>query len=144
MVEDVLYYIEEAKVVAINLKTGERTEYDFLEAFKEVNTEENLKSYQKSIDSFLMTEDALWVIVSGGISLYRMDLQSGEVTFGHVMYSKGGQGSIITLYTDGTELYGLIESIDSSLKENVVRLETGGMKKVGKFIGTVIAESLTK
>ena len=147
VVGNVLYFIEEAKVVAMNLKTGEREEYDFLEALKKVETEEDIQRYQRLIESFVMTENALWATVLGGNSLYRMDLQSGEVTFGDIVYHNDSQGIITTLYTDGIELYGLHSSVHNSSKENIVHLVTEGMKDVenfGKFRGTVTAESLTE
>ena len=150
VVGDVLYFIEKAKVVATNLKTGERTEYDFWEALKEVNTEYVLEEVVKGrlIESFLMTEDALWVTVIGGSSLYRMDLQSGEVTFGQIYDNNNSSTlyNIIDLYTDGTELYGLHmeRPYDSSSKGNVVRLVTEKMRDVGIYIGTVTIESLTE
>ena len=147
VVGNVLYFIEEAKVVAMNLKTGEREEYDFLEALKKVETEEDIQRYQRLIESFVMTENALWATVLGGNSLYRMDLQSGEVTFGDIVYHNDSQDIITTLYTDGIELYGLHSSVHNSSKENIVHLVTEGMKDVenfGKFRGTVTAESLTE
>ena len=105
MVGDVLYFKEKGTVFATNLKTGERTEYDFFEEIKE-NTGEEIfeQSIKNAIDTFVITEDALWILVFGS-GLYRMDLQTGEILVGHIQY-KDSSYLIIDLYTDGTKLYG--------------------------------------
>ena len=145
MVGDVLYSKERAKIVATNLKTEETTEYDFSEAIKKAKGNNIFERIQGSlIESFLMTEDALWIVELGGTDLYRMDLQSGEVTIAHI--ENGTPYGINTLYTNGTELYGVYMETpwDRSSKGNVVRLLTKGMEDFGEFIRIIEVESLTK
>ena len=145
MVGDVLYSSESGIVIGTNLKTGERTEYDFLEEIKKVIGEEIFEqSIKNAIDTFVMTEDALWILVLGG-GLCRMDLQTGEIKVGHIQY-KNSSYLIMDLYTDGTELYGFgvrMEDWDGSHeKGSVVRLIPERIDEFGIHPGIIEVEPL--
>ena len=147
VVGDVLYSSESGIVIGTNLKTGERTEYDFLEGIKKAIGEEIFEqSIKNAINTFVMTEDALWILVLGG-SLCRMDLQSGEITVGHIQY-KNSSYLIMDLYTDGTELYGFgvpMEDWDGSHeKGSVVRLIPERIDEFGIHPGIIEVEPLTE
>lgn len=146
VVGDVLYSREREKVVGTNLKTGERTEYDFLEGIKKAIGEEILEQrIEGAIKRFVMTEDALWILL--GSSLCRMDLQSGEIEVGHIQHNDSAY-MITDLYTDGTELYGYgfrtEDWNDSSSKGSVVRLITERIDDFGIYPGIITVESLTE
>ena len=146
-VGDVLYFKEKGTVFAISLKTGERTEYDFLEEIKKVIGEEIFEqSIEGAINTFVMTEDALWILVLGG-DLCRMDLQTGQTSVGHIQY-KDSSYLIMDLYTDGTELYGfgvpMTDWDGSNEKGNVVRLIPDRIDEFGSYPGIIDVESLTK
>lgn len=146
VVGDVLYSKEGTKMVCTNLKTGERTEYDFLGGVKKAIGEELLeKTIGSPIDSFVMIEDAFWILL--GSSLCRMDLQSGEISVGRIQYNDFSY-SITDLYTDGTELYGYgfrtEDWNNSSSKGSVVHLITEKINCFEFDPGIITVESLTE
>ena len=147
VVGDVLYSREREKVVGTNLKTGERTEYDFLEGIRKAIGEEILEqSLPNAIQRFVMTEDALWILL--GSSLCCMDLQSGEIEVGNIRHNDSFY-TLIDLYTDGTELYGYALSTEDLFynrreKGTIVRLITERINEFGIYPGIIDVESLTE
>ena len=147
VVGDVLYSREGTKIVCTNLKTGERTEYDFLEGIRKAIGEEILEQrIENAIERFVMTEDALWILL--GSSLCCMDLQSGEISVGNIRHNDSFY-TLIDLYTDGTELYGyalLTEDFFYNRREKgtVVRLITDRINEFGIYPGIIDVESLTE
>ncbi len=131
---EMLYSIEKTSISCTNLETKETIYYDFTEAIKKKHGENVVKesSTQRVIDCFTMTEDALWITSGTGNYLYRMDLKSGEVTFADIYYNNT-EYRITTLYTDGTELYGVYsEKADiNNTKKNIVHIITDTMGNLG-------------
>lgn len=138
VVGDILYSAGRTNISCVDLNTGEQTTYDFLEAIQPmVGTSLIEDEKVKLIQDFTITEDAVWITT--GASLYRMDLQSGEVSYGMTME----ETRILTLYTDGKELYG-VQEMSKDLKvvgEKVVHILTdsishseGSMIKVEDLI----------
>ena len=147
IVGDVLYFRERGTVFGTNLKTGERIEYDFFEEIKEIIGEEIFEqSIKNAINTFVMTEDALWILVGGG-SLCRMDLQTGETSVGRIQH-KDSSYLIMDLYTNGTELYGFgvpMEDWDGSHeKGSVVRLIPERIDMYENNPGIIDVEKLTE
>ncbi len=146
VVDEMLYSREKVSISCTNLQTKETIYYDFLEAIKKLQgetvIEADLKDYTVRIMKwFVMTEDALWVTT--GQYLYRMDLQSGEITFGTIHYNDKPY-IISRLYTDGTQVYGLYSEKQymTDTKKNLVRLQTDTMDNSRTAI--IKAEDLIK
>ena len=134
-VEDILYCAEKTSISCTNLETGEITYYDFVEAMKKMEINLEIEQGKRMIRWFTMTEDAIWVVTD--YNIYRMDLESGEVTYGALSHNNKLY-IINTLYTDGKEIYGAYyeRSIVYPSERPVVRLltdtmDTSGNAKVG-------------
>ena len=102
IVGDILYFVNGSSIACIDLNTKEQTAYDFSKEIQKVEGRNN----DKSIETFTITEDAVWA-TTGGSSLYRMDLQSGTIKSAKIRDEKEDSHQIRILYTDGKELYGV-------------------------------------
>ena len=108
VVEDTLYSAERTYISCIDLVTGEKTGYDFLEEIKKVQGQEIIDdSSLRIIESFVITKEAVWITT--GSYLYCMDLKNGEVECVYILDKKNNPCYIETLYTNGEEVYGVQE-----------------------------------
>ena len=89
VVEDVLYFADSGTVCALNLETKEEVVYNFFG--------------KGAIITFVMTETDIWM--SPGLVLYRIDLNSKEVSSYKLSDGDEQFYYIDTLYTDGKQLY---------------------------------------
>ena len=122
VVGDILYSKGSTNISCVDLSTGEIIVCDFLEAIQKVEGEVTTKEF-KLIQSFTITEEAIWITT--GAFLYRMDLQSGEVSCAAIMDENNNLCDISTLYTDGKNLYGVHKISKDSMK--VVRILADSM-----------------
>ena len=111
---DYLYSAERTYVSCLNLKTGEETKYDFLEAIQENTDQYTIEQEMgnRIIESFTVTETDIWITTNGQI-LYRLDLQTKELSYCKTCKDKNAISSCYTiqeLYTDGKQLYALCAS----------------------------------
>ena len=129
VIGDKVYSARSTSIDCINLKTGERTSYDFLEAMKK-KEEHSVTSGNRMIQSFTITEDALWAVTWA--SIYRMDLETGEIIATYLGGGKGFYYTIPTLYTDGKNVYGFnyANPYESKTTSGMVRLLTEDMEAI--------------
>lgn len=104
VVGDNLYSANKTSISCINLKTGEEKEYSFEKILKEVRGAEDLERKNlEIIDTFTITEEDIWV--EDGGYLYRLHLQSEELSYYKLIDEDDNHYGIKNLYTDGTQLY---------------------------------------
>ena len=127
VIGDILYSAEKKHISCTNLVTKETTMYDFSEAMDENEPLAigELDDYRR-IEWFTMTEDALWVTT--GAHLYRMDMQSGEITYADIFHNDN-EYSVRMLYTDGKQVYGVNapKKFVSTAEKTFVRILTEDM-----------------
>ena len=121
VIGDMLYSAEKKHIACINLETQETTMYDFSEAIEKYEPEHLLEQDIRFIEWFTMTEDAVWITT--GARLYRMDLESGEVTCATIWHDNNSY-SVPILYTDGKQVYGVntARKFDPTCEKNFVRI----------------------
>lgn len=103
VIGDELYYILSDSKLSVrirNLESGEERIYSCEEALYEAFTE--APDYA-GINSFVVVEDNIWA-TSGGVWLFRIEMQGGDVTYYRMSENRG---MLHTLYTDGKQLYAL-------------------------------------
>ena len=93
VVGDILYSVKGGTICGMNLETGEEMVYDFFGETIE----------KRVMISFVMTETDVWM--TGGTSLYRLDLESKKVSSYRLLKGDNQFYEIDTLYTDGKQLY---------------------------------------
>ena len=96
-VGDILYCVENTSISCTNLETGEVTYYDFVKAMKKMEINLEIEQGKRMIRWFTVTEDAIWVVTY--YNIYRMDLESGKVTYGALSHDDKLY-VVETLYTD--------------------------------------------
>ena len=142
VVGDMLYSSERTYISCINLETGEKTGYDFLEILKEVQGKNAIENAGfRIIESFVITQEAIWLTT--GSYLYSMNLQSGEVTYAYIVDKNNRPFTITMLYTNGKEVYG----IDYLAKQDkkVVHILTDEIEENNNFNRPIIkVEELTE
>lgn len=130
VVGDMLYSAERTYISCINLKTGEKTTYDFFEIIKKVQGEEDIEDKtNRIIESFVITEENIWIATPS--ILYCLNLQSGEVSYCYVVDEKDKLYSIETLYTDGKELYMVCSLSENNVKIAHVLMDQRDVTNVG-------------
>ncbi len=141
-----MYSIEVGSTIlsCLNLKIGEKKEYDFLEVAQKAHTdfEGNITLTENTevFNSFLVMEDEIWV--SGPSTLYHLDLESGEMNYYQLMNDEKYYG-IEALYTDGKQLYATTCSLYETEKSfHRILTEEVEVDSMGNLILKV--ESLTK
>ena len=144
IIGDNLFSVERGYISCINLETQIQTKYDFLEAIQDREREDVLQQTGVRImEDFVVTEDAIWITT--GHILYRMDLQSKEVSFAYIRDENNKPYYITELYTDGKNVYGsnLVYYRDKSV--NVVHILIDEIKEETQFgMPLVKVEQLTK
>ncbi len=131
VIGNMLYSAEKMSISCTNLETGETIYYDFVPAMEKIEIGEDLNSGKQMIKGFIVTEDALWVTTNA--ILYRMDFQSGEITCADIWHNNNFY-SLLSLYTDGKEIYGLncFNPYDEKSKRTWVRILTDTMDATGE------------
>lgn len=130
VVGDILYSAERTYISCINLVTGERTGYDFLEEIKKVEGQEKIDDTGfRIIESFVITKDSVWITT--GSYLYCMDLKNGEVECVYILDKQNNPCYIATLYTNGEEVYG-VQEVSKDTKK-LVRILTKEIEKESLF-----------
>ena len=134
-----LYSAEKTGVSCTNLETKETILYDFSEAMAKWEVAFALNKEEQYVQWFTMTEDALWVTT--GERLYRMDLQTGKITYGKILIDNSNPYYYYTvpiLYTDGKDVYGKYTpkpfTFTSGAEAAIVRLVTDSMDDTGTAI----------
>ncbi len=133
MIGDCFYTAERGGVSCINLETREETFYDFSEAMTKWELGFDIHKDQRYVKWFTMTEDALWVTTRE--RLYRMDLQTGKITYGKIKI-ENQYYSVPILFTDGKEVYGKYtpRELDFTSTAAMVRLLTDTMDDTGTAV----------
>ncbi len=126
VIGDMLYSAEKKHISCTNLVTQEITMYDFSEAIEKNEPEDLVEQDYRFIEWFTMTEDAIWITTGAG--LYRMDFQSGEITYADIWHNNNLY-SVPILYTDGKEVYGVNTrfKFNPTFEKNFVRILTEDM-----------------
>ena len=126
VIGDILYSAEKRHIACMNLVTQETTMYDFSEAIEQYDPIALVEPNNRFIEWFTITEDAIWITT--GARLYRMDIQSGEITHADIFHNNNLY-SVHMLYTDGKQVYGVNTPMKfvSTAERTFVRILTEDM-----------------
>ena len=107
IINDTICFATEESVNWLNLETGEKQQYDFLEILKKVYTERrSITGYSNNepmIDTFIVLGTNIWV--SDTEFIYHLDLKTGAMNWYELWDAEYTRYNITNLYTDGTDLY---------------------------------------
>ena len=142
VVEDNLYSVELGSAVlsCLNLQTEEKVEYDFSEVASQVH-KGNLDEKMVILQSFLVMDEE--ICAAGTNELYYMDIESGVTTYYKLVTEEGKQCRIESLYTDGKQLYGLVQK-EENVASVVVRILTKEVEEDAEGILCMKVEEITE
>lgn len=142
VVEDNLYSVELGSAVlsCLNLQTEEKVEYDFSEVVGQVH-EGILDEKTVILQSFLVMDEEIWA--AGINELYYMDIERGVATYYKLVTEEGKQCRIESLYTDGKQLYGLVQK-EENVASVVVRIVTNEIEENEEGILYMKVEEVTE
>ena len=142
VVEDNLYSVELGSAVlsCLNLQTEEKVEYDFSKVAEQVH-QGSLDEKTVILQSFLVMDEEIWA--AGINELYYMDIERGVATYYKLVTEEGKQCRIESLYTDGKQLYGLVQK-EENVASVVVRIVTNEIEENEEGILYMKVEEVTE